>query len=298
MNPRITALVIAYNCADRIGRTLESVFAQTYPAHEIIVVDDGSTDGTGNVLDAFGGKIRCIHQKNSGVAEARNAGIRIAQGDWIAFLDDDDVWAPDKLEEQAALIARYPGAGMIFTAYEHVLTDGRRIPFSKMHPYGASVTRPDSPVVADCFYHLFMENFLKTSTVAIRTDLLRKNLFDQSRVPAEDRDVFIRVAAEAPVLFCRKSLVEKFLIQGSLGRERLCVVDMRETVQKENYKRFKPLFREARRRNFFHRALTNTKRQRISQLTKTNDFRRTVFAVLDYLFYRFLGIDLRGLFIH
>ncbi len=297
MSPRISVLITAYNCGDRIRRTVQSVLEQTYPAFEIIIVDDGSTDDTAKVLREFGEKVRYIHQKNGGVATARNTGIHAVKGDWVAFLDDDDVWLPEKLQVQAELIRAYPESGMVFSAYELLLAgNGRRLSFSELHAYGAEVTASASPVVADCFYHLFMENFIKTSTVLIRTDLLRKDLFEERRVPVEDRDVFIRVAAKAPVLFSQKSLVDKHEMRGSMGEERLRVVDMREIVQKENRARFASLFREARWQTLFRRAVARTKRQRITHFKSKENRGAWLFAVSDYLVYRSLGLDLKGLF--
>jgi len=297
-NLRVSVLITAYNCGDRIRRTVESTLEQEYPVFEVIVVDDGSTDNTAAVLQTFGERIRYIYQKNSGVANARNTGIQAVKGDWVAFLDDDDFWLPDKIKEQAGLILSHPEAGMAFSAYELILIGStRRLTFSELHHYGAKVTASSSPIVADCFYHLFVENFIKTSTVLIRTDLLRKDLFKQERVPVEDRDVFIRIAAKAPVLFSKKSLLDKYEMRGSMGEERLSVVDMREIVQKENRARFKHLFREARWRALFQRAVALTKRQRITQFKSRKDRKEWLFAVSDYLAYRFFGLDLKALFI-
>ena len=204
---------------------------------------------------------------------------------------------PDKLKEQAALIVRHPEAGAAFSAYEQVLSDGRRISFSEMHRYGASVLADSPEVVPDCFFHLFMENFAKPSTLVFRTDLLRQDLFKAKHVPVEDRDTLLRIAAKASVLYCGKSLVDKYLLQGSMGEERLRVIDTREIVQKENRRNFDALFREVRWRKLFQRAVTTTKRQRVSQCRKRKQYGPMVLASLDYLLYRFLGIDIRGLFI-
>ena len=97
--PRVSVIIPAYNRADLIEETLDSVFAQTYRDYEIIVVDDGSTDDTRAVLAplAAAGKLRYTYQENAGLPAARNTGIRMAAGQYVAFLDSDDLFTPDKL---------------------------------------------------------------------------------------------------------------------------------------------------------------------------------------------------------
>jgi glycosyltransferase involved in cell wall biosynthesis len=95
--PRVSVIIPTYNRAEVIGEAIDSVLAQTVPAHEVIVIDDGSTDGTAVILSRFRGKILLIRQPNGGAAAARNAGIRSATGDWIAFLDSDDIWLADRI---------------------------------------------------------------------------------------------------------------------------------------------------------------------------------------------------------
>ncbi|HEV8051797.1 MAG TPA: glycosyltransferase family A protein, partial [Parachlamydiaceae bacterium] len=88
----ISVVIPAYNAEQFIGQTIQSVLDQTYPCHEIIVVDDGSTDSTKEVLKRFDGSIRYLYQQNKGPSAARNAGIQVAQGEFICFLDADDCW--------------------------------------------------------------------------------------------------------------------------------------------------------------------------------------------------------------
>ncbi|MDJ0512494.1 MAG: glycosyltransferase family A protein, partial [Methyloceanibacter sp.] len=104
---RVTAIIPAYNRSHCIGRALESVFAQTLPPDETIVVDDASTDDLAAALAPFGDRIRRVrHESNQGAAAARNTGLQAATGDWVAFLDSDDVWHRDKQARQLAHMAR------------------------------------------------------------------------------------------------------------------------------------------------------------------------------------------------
>lgn len=97
--PLVSAILPAYNAERYIGEAIASVFRQTHRPIEVIVVDDGSTDGTAAVAEAYGDKVRVIRQKNTGQAIARNVGLAAARGDFVAFLDADDVWTDDHLEE-------------------------------------------------------------------------------------------------------------------------------------------------------------------------------------------------------
>ncbi len=103
VNPSVSVVVTTYNQARYIAETIESVLAQTHAPREIIVVDDGSTDETPSITARFGDRITCIRQKNQGIAGSRNAGIRRASGELIAFLDGDDLWEPGKLAAQVDL---------------------------------------------------------------------------------------------------------------------------------------------------------------------------------------------------
>ena len=101
----VSAIIPAYNAARWIARAIDSVLSQTHPVQEIIVVDDGSTDMTPEVVAGFGELVRYIQQSNGGPAKARNTGIRAASGEWVALLDADDAWLPGKIERQLAAVA-------------------------------------------------------------------------------------------------------------------------------------------------------------------------------------------------
>ena len=113
--PLVSVVIPAYNCERYLGRAIRSVLAQTYPRIECIVVDDGSTDGTAEVIDRFGSAVRAIRQENGGAAAARNAGIRTATGRYIAFLDADDYWLRNKLELQIHILEKNPDLVLIST---------------------------------------------------------------------------------------------------------------------------------------------------------------------------------------
>jgi glycosyltransferase involved in cell wall biosynthesis len=108
MNPKVSVVIPTYNRADKVRNGIESVLTQTFPDLEVIVVDDGSSDGTGQILrDVYGDRIRYHVQDNHGVSVARNRGIGEARGEWIAFLDSDDIWEKDKLEWQFRALRQF-----------------------------------------------------------------------------------------------------------------------------------------------------------------------------------------------
>ncbi|MDZ7596225.1 MAG: glycosyltransferase family A protein [Thiobacillus sp.] len=118
MNPRLSVVIPAFNSAATLARAIESARAQSWPAHEIIVVDDGSTDATAEIAAGFDG-VRLIRQKNSGVSVARNAGAAAASGDWLAFLDADDWYAPDRIKLHAEWIAEDAALDFLSGDYEY-----------------------------------------------------------------------------------------------------------------------------------------------------------------------------------
>jgi glycosyltransferase involved in cell wall biosynthesis len=114
MRGLVSVIIPVFNGARYLAETIESVLAQTRPSSEIIIVDDGSNDASGEVARAFGPSVRCHRQSHRGVAAARNQGVRLAAGDFLAFLDADDLWLPDKLTQQVALLTALASLEAVF----------------------------------------------------------------------------------------------------------------------------------------------------------------------------------------
>ena len=106
LDETVSVIIPAYNAEAYIRRSIESVLLQTYPANEVIVIDDGSTDHTAEILKNYMQQVQYIYQNNAGASAARNVGIKRATSKWIAFLDADDEWMPNKLEEQIQVVTR------------------------------------------------------------------------------------------------------------------------------------------------------------------------------------------------
>lgn len=136
-----SVIIPLYNKRDRVEQSLRSVFAQTFQPYEIVIVNDGSTDGSEQIVEQINHPlIRLIHQTNAGVSAARNKGIEEAKGDWIAFLDADDEWKPDFLDNMQMLAMTYPQCEVLASAYEMQDYSGarksiilRKIPFKGEH---------------------------------------------------------------------------------------------------------------------------------------------------------------------
>ncbi len=196
-SPQVSVVIPTYNRARYVTKAIESVFAQTCTDYEIIVVDDGSTDDTQEVLQAYAGRVQILRQANGGPSAARNAGIRAARGRWVAFLDSDDEWLPEKLAAQMADVADHPEAVAHFTNATFVLSNGQTVGLFDVRRFRARGTphrvfeRPLIRVIAD--------EIVVLPTFLVRRDvLLDAGLFDTGLSIAEDRDLLMRVALAGP----------------------------------------------------------------------------------------------------
>ena len=124
MSTKVTIAIPVYNGELCLRETLDSALAQSLPAHEIVVVDDGSTDGSEEIVRSYGERLRYIKQQNQGIAGARNTAIQHATGDWIAFLDHDDVMLPTKIEKQCAVIESNPEIVVVYSGFSYLHSDG------------------------------------------------------------------------------------------------------------------------------------------------------------------------------
>ncbi len=197
MTPRISVIIPVYNGESFIAQAIQSVLDQEYPAHEIIVIDDGSTDNTPAVLERFRDKIITRRTSNLGVSNARNAGLEIAVGDYIAFLDADDVWFKNKLKKQVEAIRKYPEAGFICSDFAVRYRDmgGRmRLHFSILR--NKREMNFDSPLKNSPFRLLVEENFIGTGSCATvkRSVALEAGFFKMEYNRCEEFDYFLRCA--------------------------------------------------------------------------------------------------------
>ncbi len=204
----ISVVIPARNASATLGRAIESVLAQTFPPHEIIVVDDGSSDDSATIARAYPSVEVITLRDGRGAAAARNAGVRAAQGEWIAFLDADDEWLPEKLGKQAARIE--PGQSMIFCASEEFGPDGTSL--------GDTFRGRAVCFTADAWKALLKTNFVATPTVMVpRALLLQLGGFDEKLPLGEDQDMWIRLALSGRLAYVPERLVRVHVQPKSLS---------------------------------------------------------------------------------
>ncbi|MGA6973853.1 MAG: glycosyltransferase family A protein, partial [Candidatus Binatus sp.] len=124
MKSKVSTIIPAFNAERTIAETVDSALTQNFEGHEVVVVNDGSTDSTSTILERYGDKIRVVNQQNRGVAAARNTGLTHSSGDYVAFLDSDDLWLPGKLEVMTAALERNDAASLAFSEYGSIDEDG------------------------------------------------------------------------------------------------------------------------------------------------------------------------------
>lgn len=191
-------------------RAIDSALAQTHPIDEIIVVDDGSDDGTGDALrERYGDRIRYVWQANAGVSSARNHGLRLAQGRYLALLDSDDEWLPDKTGRQIALLRAHPEFGMVLCDVQCVDATGATIDIV----HRRDVIREDGPA---------LRWVIQSPALAPASAILRREAyedvggFDVSLRTAEDIDFHLRIARRWPI-----GVVESPLVRTLRGHDGL-----------------------------------------------------------------------------
>lgn len=191
----ITAIIPSYNYGHMIARAIDSALAQTYPLAEILVIDDGSTDNTGEVVARYGPPVRYIRRTNHGLSASRNYGLREARTEWVALLDADDYWLPEKTERQVREIERNPGAQVCYTGtlvdYER---DQRKSEFV-------------APAPDELWPYLRYRNIIVPSSVLARRELfLSLNGFDEKLTSCEDWDMWVRLGENAGWAAAREAL--------------------------------------------------------------------------------------------
>ena len=197
---RVSVIIPTHNRAEVLPRALRSVFLQTTPVAEVIVVDDGSTDNTSTVVQRDFAEAVLIRQSNRGVSHARNRGIEQAKGEWLALLDSDDEWKPDKIEVQLRALQDHP-AGRICHTDEIWIRNGRRVnPMNKHRKAGGQIFRNCLPRCA-----------LSPSSVLFHRSLIDEfGNFDETLPVCEDYDFWLRVCAALPVIYVPEKLVVKY----------------------------------------------------------------------------------------
>ncbi len=197
---KISVIIPTYNRRHTLERAIDSVLSQTFKPFEIIIVDDGSEDGTRNWVQEAYPSIKYIYQSNNGVSSARNKGIRSSRGSWIALLDSDDEWMPEKLEDQVIFINENPGSLFCHTN-EIWIRNGVRVNQMKKHKkYGGDIFK----------YCLDMCRISPSSSLINKEVFEDVGLFDESLTVCEDYDLWLRITANYTILFLDRPLIKKY----------------------------------------------------------------------------------------
>lgn len=214
---KVSVIIPLYNKAEWVKRAIDSVLSQTFQDFEIVIVDDGSTDGGDKIVEKINdARIKFIRQHNAGAAAARNTGITNSKGQWIAFLDADDVWLPDNLMSHIGLLKKHPTIEWSTGFSNRRLSDGtlNEVSFKKN---SRQLFR--GGVIADSFIFVCNGGGLDTDGVMIRKKIFdRVGLMDTNLKTAEDVDMWLRIALEYPRLAHLNKAVAEYYIDtaGSL----------------------------------------------------------------------------------
>ena len=200
MTMTICVVIPAYNSAKHIRRAIDSVLAQTRRPDEIVVVDDGSTDDTAGVVETYGSDVRVIHQENAGASVARNAGINAATSEWIAFLDSDDEWLPEKLQVQSELLSR--NRQLVWAAANFIYCHCGQ----NLHSQKLDEAKGQALLNGRDFFEDYFDAFTKaaagwTGTMIVKRDILiEAGLFRPEQLRFNDEDMWWRIAYRYPVI--------------------------------------------------------------------------------------------------
>ena len=223
----VSVIIPTYNRSDTLKRALDSVMNQSRKVDEVIVIDDGSTDTTQELLKAHFPKINIIYQDNQGVSAARNTGIKKAKGNWICLLDSDDSWQPDKLEKQIKTLSENSDYVLCHTN-ETWYRKGKLLKQQKKHKKrGGHIFQHCLPLCA-----------ISPSSAMIRRDLFDViGLFDETLPACEDYDMWLRICSKYPVLFIDEELTNKFgghdnqLSRKHWGMDRFRIIALEKIIE-------------------------------------------------------------------
>ena len=199
--PEVSVIIPTYNSAQFLVEALQSVFDQTFKDYEIIIVDDGSTDHTKQLISRYINEIKYIFQENAGPAKAKNRGIMSSSGIYVAFLDADDVWLPTKLEKQVSVFHQDQELAMVFT--ENSCFDEKRGIFQR------SIGKRNKLMNGDIARNIFLHSGVSTPTVMVRREIFNEvGLFEEELYMGEDDNMWVRIASNFKVELIDEPLVK------------------------------------------------------------------------------------------
>jgi Glycosyltransferases, probably involved in cell wall biogenesis len=199
--PKVSVIIPCYNRRDFIAETVESVLRQTWPNIELIVVDDGSTDGSREILESFGSKLQLMEhpgRANRGQSAAINLGIEACTGEYVAILDSDDLFAPQKIEKQVTFLIDHPEIGLVYANGNSI--DVRGNVLYKFYDKDHSEPSFSARILLDCYFLIPNNSLIRKSVFA------SSGLFDEDLRAAQDHDMAIRISEVARIAYIPECL--------------------------------------------------------------------------------------------
>lgn len=210
-NPSVTVLIPTYNGARFLREAIDSALGQTWEDLEVLVVDDGSTDETPSLLASYGTRIRSIRKPNGGTSSALNVGLRAARGEWIAWLDSDNMWEPTKIERQMEAARTHPAASLIYTDYLRVDEAGRAM---------GRAGGPFPPGRATRILRILRRMYINSNSTLIRKSVFDQvGLFDETEPTAHDLDMFLRILERYEIAHVPEPLLKYRVHPGQLTKK-------------------------------------------------------------------------------
>jgi len=212
--PKVSVIIPTFNRRELVRKAIDCVLAQSFPVEDIVVVDDGSTDGTAEALvERYGDRIRVVRQSNAGVSAARNRGLEMARGEFIALLDSDDLWLPEKTGRQVRFLEAHPGFGMVLCDIMQVDRDGNDI--------GPIHRRDFIPEDGHVLRWVLRQPSLAPLSAMFRREVYETvGGFDTALRTAEDIDFHLRVARRWPI-----GVVSETLVRAMRGHDGLSALE-------------------------------------------------------------------------
>ena len=229
---KVSVIIPTYNREKFVGRAIESVLNQTYKDYEIIVVDDGSMDNTKSVLAQFDNKIQYVYQENHGISGARNRGIQESKGEYIAFLDSDDVWIPEKLTIQVDILNKNRNVGLVYSKLAILDEKGKKCGM-----------KPEENTGRNFLELIKIGGDIPTSAVMVRRECFDKvGLFDNTLPPMEDFDMWLRISRFYDIYeITGRILANYYWHDGQITSNKIKVYDGTVRLQKKIYRNYKDL---------------------------------------------------------
>ena len=211
----VSVVIPTYQCGRFVSQSIDSVLGQTFKNFEIIIVDDGSTDHTQEILNNYSNmnNIKIIRQSNQGPSAARNLGIRMSTGEYIAFLDADDIWLPNKLEKQIEYLEKHPKVDLIYC--DSYLFNEK----STMQKTFFDISQPFSGKVLN---KLFLSDFIPLLTVVVRRSIFNSvGFFDETINGPEDYDLWLRISRTKTIDFIHEPLAKYRVTSGLTSEQKI-----------------------------------------------------------------------------